>query len=676
MADMTDLEDVLGRRDIVLNLYQIVLGRKPDPGGLAHYTSRPPDDLWQRTVALNLLESDEFKEATRSEAPSVRLCRNAEANPVDQPDDTPSLVDLVCDLVGRRDVLERLAAARARRAYGVAIDDPINYPLWLAERRARRLGAIRSVTSTGAPLLSVIIHGPVDIGALDASLDSLAPHRAPGVDVVVALDRPPDARLQALLERHAALRVRFGRRRFRHASVAALNKAARAAQGTFVCLLQAGDGIDEAAVPELAQAADTADVLLSDADRLDTGTGFQPALTGGWDAEAALARPPDGLVIIRTALLHAIGSFRAAAEGEQAWDVLLRASNAVDATRIRHVPAVLLHRASRAHVMGHGVGRDIVRRHLDRTHRGACRIDGDGFCEPIRVVYPLPASPPLASVIVATRDRATLLRPCLEGLLRRTAYPALEVIVLDNDSREPETAELLGEAARDPRVSVVPHAGPFNWSALNNRAVQLMRGEVAVFLNNDTDVIEPNWLREMVAQAMRPSIGIVGAKLLYPDRTIQHAGVGMDPHCQSLHVWRHADGIAPGYLDQLRIVRTVAAVTGACLAIRRTVFLEVGGLDEEHLRVTWNDTDLCMRVRAAGYAVVWTPHALLYHVELGTRGSDDTPEARPRFRQESAHFRARWRGFADTDPYHSPSLIKGCATPRLKPVDEIGETPS
>ena len=158
---------------------------------------------------------------------------------------------------------------------------------------------------------------------------------------------------------------------------------------------------------------------------------------------------------------------------------------------------------------------------------------------------------------------------------------------------------------------------------------------------------------------------MVGAKLLYPDRTVQHAGVGLLPGATSTHLWRHADGVAPGYEDQLRIVRSVATVTGACVAIRRAVFEEVGGLEQDRLKVTWSDTDLCLRVRAAGYRVIWTPHALLYHHELATRGADDQPDNKPRFLREQAYFRAYWGELASADPFASPYLLASDAVPLL-----------
>ena len=195
-----------------------------------------------------------------------------------------------------------------------------------------------------------------------------------------------------------------------------------------------------------------------------------------------------------------------------------------------------------------------------------------------------------------------------------------------------------------------------------------MAGEVAVLLNNDTEVIEPGWLREMVSQAIRPEVGVVGAKLLYRDRTVQHAGVVLGPAGRATHMWRHAEGEARGYLDQLVVTRQVTVVTGACLAIRREVYRGVGGCEADNLAVTWNDSDLCLRVRAIGLRVIWTPYARLLHVEQASRGTDDTRENQERFARERAWMRARWNGAIDADSFHPPDIIpdEGRPAPYLR----------
>jgi GT2 family glycosyltransferase len=205
-------------------------------------------------------------------------------------------------------------------------------------------------------------------------------------------------------------------------------------------------------------------------------------------------------------------------------------------------------------------------------------------------------------------------------------------------------------------VRVLRHAGPFNFAALNNAAVREARGEIIVLLNNDIDVIHADWLRELVSHALRPDVGAVGARLLYPDGRVQHGGVVLGPGLNAAHMLRLAEGGDAGYGGQLAMTRSFSAVTGACLAIRRAVFDEVGGLDAINFAVSFNDIDLCLRLGEYGYRVVWTPFAELFHLESQSRGKPDTPEKLAREMREVGALWRLWRHAFDADPFHNPNL--------------------
>ncbi len=271
---------------------------------------------------------------------------------------------------------------------------------------------------------------------------------------------------------------------------------------------------------------------------------------------------------------------------------------------------------------------------------------------------------PKVSILVPTRDRVDLLRPCIEGMLTRTRYPNFEVLVLDNGSSEPGTREFLAQAGSDPRFRSMACAGVFNWARINNLGAAATDGEVLLLLNNDTAVIHDDWLDELVSQVLRPEVGIVGAKLIYPDDHVQHAGIEIDPAGNASHTWRGAPRHDPGYLDQLRIVRTVSAVTGACMALRRSTFDELGGLDET-LRVAWNDVDLCLRARRAGYRVLWTPYAELYHHEGATRTFDTSPQDYARALREQGQVRSDYGDLLTTAGLQSPNLTTDRSRPYL-----------
>jgi GT2 family glycosyltransferase len=282
-----------------------------------------------------------------------------------------------------------------------------------------------------------------------------------------------------------------------------------------------------------------------------------------------------------------------------------------------------------------------------------------------RVIYPVPKPEPLVSVIIPTRNHANILSQAVDGVIHRTDYPAMEVLIVDNGSDEPTALALLARLETDHRVRVLRYSGPFNFSALNNHAVKAAAGELLLLLNNDIDVINPIWLREMASHAIRTGIGAVGAKLLYPDGTIQHGGITVGVGGVAGHQYLHRAGGDIGYFGHLKLVRSVTAVTGACLMLRRRAYLEVGGLDEVSLPVAFNDIDLCLKLVSRGYRNVWTPYAELYHKESVSRGSDQVGENAARYVRDVATMRRRWGDLLDHDPYWNHNLSLSRAVPSL-----------
>jgi GT2 family glycosyltransferase len=266
----------------------------------------------------------------------------------------------------------------------------------------------------------------------------------------------------------------------------------------------------------------------------------------------------------------------------------------------------------------------------------------------------------MVSVIILTRDRADLLAQCVDGVLHRTDYSNIELLIVDNESTEPATLSLFDHLkCVDRRVRTLRHPGPFNYSALNNAGARAANGEVFLLLNNDIDVIEAGWLREMVSHALRPDVGVVGAKLIYPNQTIQHGGVALGPGGVPAHLYSFAHRNDPGYFGQLALTRTLSAVTGACVAIRRSVFFEIDGLDEINFPVAFNDVDLCLRIGARGYRVVWTPFAELFHLESASRGYDVVdPTKYQRFLRDLQQMQTIWgTKLQSEDPFHNPNLV-------------------
>ena len=459
---------------------------------------------------------------------------------------------------------------------------------------------------------------------------------------------------------------------------AAVAKAAMAiASGEFAVLFDPRHLLSERALYEVAAeiiAHPDADILFSDEDHADdAGQRHQPIMKTGWNPEMMLSHNMVGnLKVIRRSLIDSIGGVRAGFRGCRDYDLVLRASEATTATRIRHLPLVLHHSRQTidtphadspgADSVDHASALQVVSEHLQRTGQSSATVaplpGAPGWLEVRRTV---PSPPPLVSVIIPTRDRADVLEKCLDGLLLATDYPTLEVIVADNDSCEPATFHLFDRLASDPRVRILPCPGPFNYSAINNKAIAESRGEILLLLNNDILIRHADWLTNMVAQAMRPEVGAVGARLLYENGTIQHAGVilgvgAIEPVAG--HVYERVVADAPGHLNHLRIARNVSAVTAACLTMRRKVFDEVGGFDEQHLPVAFNDVDLCLKVGQRGYQIICTPQAELTHLESISRGSDLRREAIERFKRDIAHMKRTWGRQIDNDPHYGPNFHK------------------
>jgi GT2 family glycosyltransferase len=274
----------------------------------------------------------------------------------------------------------------------------------------------------------------------------------------------------------------------------------------------------------------------------------------------------------------------------------------------------------------------------------------------LRLLHPLPLTLPTVSIVIPTRDRKDLLASCIHSLDKSTAYGNKEIIVIDNDSREPETKAYLDEIASRSDVQVIASPGPFNYSRLINLGASRARGELLMCLNNDIEAFEPDWLSEMVAQALRPDVGVVGCLLLYPDRSIQHAGVVIGLGGVAGHVFGKAPAGASGYAGRIAVAQDLSAVTGACHVMRREVFEELSGLDAPHLAVAYNDIDFCLRVRRAGLRVIYTPYARLLHHHSATRGSDVREDRLPSYMWEREYMRTKWPELTNDDPFFNPNL--------------------
>jgi glycosyltransferase involved in cell wall biosynthesis len=474
--------------------------------------------------------------------------------------------------------------------------------------------------------------------------------------------------LEELARSDSRIRVVF-RERNGHISEAS-NSALELVRGEFVVLLDHDDELPAHAlyrvVEELNAHRDSA-IIYGDEDKIDDRSErFDPYFKPDWNPDLFYSHNMiSHLGVYRTSLVREVGGFRKSLEGSQDYDLALRVIERIRPEQIRHIPAVLYHwraiRGSTAYSAdqksyAHVASRRAIQEHLDRGGVDATVVPGpvEGLH---RVRYRLP-DPPLVSIIIPTRDGLKLLERCIGGIRQRTDYPNWELLVVDNQSSDPATLRYLERLSTGGIARILRYPAAFNYSAINNVAAREAKGTVLAFLNDDLDVISPGWLQEMVSHAVRPAVGVVGAKLLYPDDTVQHAGIFLG---------LGADGIAGtphrglprshyGHFGRAAVLQDFSAVTAACMVMRRDVFEAVGGFDEQHLPVSYNDIDLCLRVIETGRRVLWTPHAELYHHESATRGSDLKPEHRERFLREAEYMRRRWGEKLRADPFYNPNL--------------------
>jgi len=560
----------------------------------------------------------------------------------------------------------RAAWRLLRRCLGPARPAEQQYQAWLALHRpdAPRLERWREDGRALGyrPLVSVLT--PVyDVAErwLVEAIESVRAQVYENWELCLVDDASPSPHVRAVLAGYAGRdpRIRVATHPARQGIVGASNTALGLARGEFVALLDHDDELAPHALHAVVTALNrdrATDLVYTDEDKVDeTGRRFEPAFKPDWSPDLFRSFNYLGhLCVLRADLVRKLGGFRPGFEGSQDYDLLLRVSEATE--RIAHVPDVLyswrtLPGSTAGSLRAKGYAYEAAARALAESleRRGT----------PGRVERPAPGrytvryavrGAPLVSVVVPMRDRAALTRRCFESLERRTRYVRWEVVVVDNGSVEPATARLL--AGLGPRYRVVRHDAPFNFSALVNVGARAARGDYLLLLNNDTEVIEPEWMTALLEHAQRPEVGAAGGQLLYPDGRLQHAGAFImgTPTAVAGHRFKFLPARDPGYLGIPRMIGNVSAVTAACLMVARPRFLALGGFDEA-FRVAFGDVDFCLRLRAQGLLIVYTPVARLYHHESATRGSLHPPD-------DDRLFRRRWRPYFEgrRDPYWNPNL--------------------
>ena len=364
-------------------------------------------------------------------------------------------------------------------------------------------------------------------------------------------------------------------------------------------------------------------------------------------------------------LLEGTELYRTKFDGSQDHDMILRLTD--KARNVVHVPKLLYYWRQHAGSVSSGVeakpyvvesARGAVADHLRRHGFANFKITSTRAFETIfKITYEIIGEPKI-SIIIPNKDHVEDLRRCITSIIEKSTYDNYEIIVVENNSETREIFAYYEELANNPAVKIIPYKGDFNYSAINNLGVSEASGEYVLLLNNDIQIITVNWMEELLMYAQRPDVGAVGAKLYYPDKTIQHAGVviGLGAHRTAGHVHYRQKRENLGYMGRLCYAQNMSAVTGACLLVKKALYEEAGGLDES-FAVSLNDVDFCLKLRRLGYLNVFTPFAEAYHYESASRGSDMTGEAAARYNAESARFREKWKAELEAgDPYYNPNF--------------------
>lgn len=520
------------------------------------------------------------------------------------------------------------------------------------------------------PLISIImpVYNPLERYFREA-IESIIAQRYPYWELCLADDASTTPQVRNLIEEYIAKDSRIKavfRSKNGHIS-AASNSALDIAKGEFVALMDQDDLIPVHALyhvaAEINRHPDTC-LIYSDEDKLsEDGVRFDPYFKSDWNPDLFYSQNMfSHLGIYKTSLVKEIGGFRLGYEGSQDYDLALRCVAKITADKIKHIPRVLYHWRAHAEstALSHGTknyatlaGYKALQDHFVGTKAQVTETDTPGM---YRVIYPLPEKLPLVTLIIPTRDQVQVLKKCIESIKSKTNYKNFEVLVIDNQSQDKEALNYLASLNKDVRFKVIKYNKPFNYSAINNYAVSLANGEIIGLVNNDIEVINEDWLTEMVRHAVRPEVGAVGAKLLYSDNTVQHAGVVLGIGGVANHSHKFYSRDSWGYFGRAKLQQEFSAVTAACLLVRKSVFELVGGLDEKNLTIAFNDVDFCIKVRESGFRNIFTPYALLYHHESISRGQEDSPEKQARFAGEVSFMKEKWGSLLKKDPFYNPNL--------------------
>lgn len=547
------------------------------------------------------------------------------------------------------------------------------YQLWLDKHESESFNEIVQGLKSFVhnPLISIVVpvYNP-DKELLEACIESVLAQSYDRWELCLADDKSTKKHVREVLEAYQAKDDRIKviyRQKNGHISEAS-NSALELASGEWTALLDHDDMLQQHALFYVVKALNEnpkASFIYSDEDKIDeAGNRTDPHFKSDWNLDLLYSQNyVSHLGVYQTEIIKRMGGFRKGFEGSQDYDLLLRYSREIDQTNVVHIPRVLYHwrmvegstaLASSGKSYTTDAGIKALQDHFSALGKKV-KVQQGRHANIYKVDWAI-EDEPLVSLIIPTYNGHDITKQAIDSILDKSTYQNFEIILVDNNSDDPESLAYFDEISQHPKVTLLRYPHPFNYSAINNFAASKAKGAILGLINNDVEVITPEWLTEMVSHAQRQDIGCVGAMLYYENDTIQHAGVitglgGVAGHSHKYFPRNHH-----GYFSRLNIVQNLSAVTAACLLVRKEVFEQVGGLNEKDLTIAFNDVDFCLKVQKAGYRNLWTPYAELYHYESISRGAEDNPEKVARFNKEIDYMKKTWATDKKHDVCYSPNL--------------------
>jgi GT2 family glycosyltransferase len=553
--------------------------------------------------------------------------------------------------------IELLRGLYKKEFVGILLNN--EYQKWILENENLTEGDAMAMIKQFeyTPLISIIM--PVynaDIKYLKEAIQSVISQYYNNWELCIADDKSTDLELLLYLkelEHQKQVKVAF-RNKNGHIS-ACSNSALELAKGEFIALLDQDDLLSNNALFEVVRVLNENPeykMIFSNEDKInESGKRFDPYFKKGWNYHLLLSQNfVSHLGVYDRSVVEGIGGFKVGYEGSQDYDLLLRVIEQINENEIKYINKFLYHwraiegsTALNVSEKNYAVNAGLIslQDHLDRTSQAALAVSAS-LPQFYRVKRKMTKTP-LVSVLIPTRNHLEDLEVAVNSVLNNNIYRNFEILIIDNDSDDEFVIEYFKKISSEPDVKVISYSGVFNYSAINNFAAKKAKGELLLLLNNDIEAIDNTWLSEMVSQLLPDQVGIVGAKLLYPNDTIQHVGVEVGLGGVAGHIFNGLARDAPGDFGRAQLIQNCDAVTAACLLVKKDSFDQVGGLDEVNLKVAFNDVDLCLKIGKLGKKIIYTPYAELYHYESKSRGNDTDIDKIERFKEEIEYFNTYWK---------------------------------